>query len=382
MSTRAKLILAPIFGCLIDTAARDPALAVGPAGYALQFDGSNDKVVVPRSVTLEPAQAITVECWAKPLSGWESLCALVRKAAASDAGYVFRFQFTSPYVHWQLSKAGLSQEIWVLDPTINTSYVGAWHHFAGVYSAGGNYAKLYIDGVLVATRPGYGALVHTPVDLILGDGVHSNESFKGLIDEVRVWSVARTQPQIQTDKDHALLGCERGLVGYWRFDEGAGQQALDSSSRGNHGRLGDTTSSDTGDPVWVESTAFAGTALPVDGDGDGVTDGCDNCPQLSNPDQADADGDDVGDVCDALFNTSFVNGSFENGPSPGVNLPLSGGSTAINGWVVTRAGIDYVGSYWSASHGTRSLDLEGATAAQGGIRQTIPTIPGKEYLVI
>ena len=37
---------------------------------------------------------------------------------------------------------------------------------------------------------------------------------------------------------------------------------------------------------------------PPDSDNDGVTDGEDNCPSVSNADQADADGDNIGDVCD------------------------------------------------------------------------------------
>ena len=37
---------------------------------------------------------------------------------------------------------------------------------------------------------------------------------------------------------------------------------------------------------------------PPDGDGDGVADADDNCPQVSNPGQEDGDGDGVGDVCD------------------------------------------------------------------------------------
>jgi len=37
---------------------------------------------------------------------------------------------------------------------------------------------------------------------------------------------------------------------------------------------------------------------PTDSDGDGVGDGCDNCPGTPNPDQADVDADDIGDLCD------------------------------------------------------------------------------------
>jgi len=36
-----------------------------------------------------------------------------------------------------------------------------------------------------------------------------------------------------------------------------------------------------------------------DSDGDGIGDSCDNCPNDSNPDQADCDGDGLGDVCDS-----------------------------------------------------------------------------------
>jgi hypothetical protein len=36
-----------------------------------------------------------------------------------------------------------------------------------------------------------------------------------------------------------------------------------------------------------------------DGDGDGVGDPCDNCPDVYNPGQEDGDGDGVGDVCDS-----------------------------------------------------------------------------------
>jgi hypothetical protein len=41
---------------------------------------------------------------------------------------------------------------------------------------------------------------------------------------------------------------------------------------------------------------------PVDTDGDGVTDENDNCPNVSNADQADADSDTIGDVCDPFPN--------------------------------------------------------------------------------
>ncbi len=43
-----------------------------------------------------------------------------------------------------------------------------------------------------------------------------------------------------------------------------------------------------------------GSSCADDGDGDGVADACDNCPDAANPDQADGDGDGDGDACDPL----------------------------------------------------------------------------------
>ena len=46
-----------------------------------------------------------------------------------------------------------------------------------------------------------------------------------------------------------------------------------------------------------------GDACDSDVDGDGVGDSDDNCPSASNPDQADSDGDGTGDVCDGADDT-------------------------------------------------------------------------------
>jgi hypothetical protein len=57
---------------------------------------------------------------------------------------------------------------------------------------------------------------------------------------------------------------------------------------------------------------FVGTPSgPTDSDGDGVPDETDNCPSISNPDQADNDGDGIGNVCDPTPDPPSTWGSFE-----------------------------------------------------------------------
>jgi hypothetical protein len=52
-----------------------------------------------------------------------------------------------------------------------------------------------------------------------------------------------------------------------------------------------------------------GPGLAVDSDGDGISDACDSCPTVSNPNQADADFDGLGDACDPCP-TDPLNGCF------------------------------------------------------------------------
>jgi choice-of-anchor C domain-containing protein len=75
----------------------------------------------------------------------------------------------------------------------------------------------------------------------------------------------------------------------------------------------------------------------------------------------------------------IVNGSFEQGPNPGSFMTLGTGNTQITGWTVTGGSIDYIGSYWNASNGVRSIDLSGNEP--GAIAQSFATIAGRDYVV-
>jgi thrombospondin type 3 repeat protein len=62
----------------------------------------------------------------------------------------------------------------------------------------------------------------------------------------------------------------------------------------------DGTSCNADGDACTSDSCQSGTcvATTVDGDGDGILDGCDNCPSVANPGQEDRDGDGVGDACD------------------------------------------------------------------------------------
>ena len=57
--------------------------------------------------------------------------------------------------------------------------------------------------------------------------------FKGNVDEMRLWNVARDSVQIARDYTRLLTGGEKGLVAYWRFDEGIAAQFFDLAHDGD-----------------------------------------------------------------------------------------------------------------------------------------------------
>ena len=63
------------------------------------------------------------------------------------------------------------------------------------------------------------------------------------------------------------------------------------------------------------------------------------------------------------------NGSFESGTNPGGFTTVGTGGLNIDGWTVSAGSVDYIGTYWQAADGFRSLDMGGNEA--GKIEQTI-----------
>lgn len=74
-----------------------------------------------------------------------------------------------------------------------------------------------------------------------------------------------------------------------------------------------------------------------------------------------------------------LNGSFETGTDPVSFTTVLAGQTNVDNWAVDSGSIDYIGSYWQASDGTRSIDLNGNE--MGSISQSLTTVTGATYKV-
>jgi len=74
--------------------------------------------------------------------------------------------------------------------------------------------------------------------------------------QARAFALCEWEPEAEPSATPADLA--RGLVGWWKFDEGEGSVARDSSGKGNHGKL-------VGKPTWRPTGGRVGGACSFDG---------------------------------------------------------------------------------------------------------------------
>ena len=81
----------------------------------------------------------------------------------------------------------------------------------------------------------------------------------------------------------------------------------------------------------------------------------------------------------AAGDNQIVNGSFETGRDPGSMVRLGPGSHGLIGWTIDQGHVYYVGTYWRAADGKRSIAFDQTEAS--AISQVIRTRVGVRYKV-
>jgi hypothetical protein len=117
----------------------------------------------------------------------------------------------------------------------NIPQVG-WVHLSWAYTGNHGTLSFTVNGVehAVTTKAGPPTLKLFPGIVTLGRSLMFGGGWTGVIDEVRVWSVARTPAEVARDMKVVLKGTEPGLVAYWRLDEGTGIVANDVLNKQSH----------------------------------------------------------------------------------------------------------------------------------------------------
>jgi hypothetical protein len=202
-------------------AIRDPAFG---SGGSLIFDGKGAHVALPNEFpqAMSGLEAVTVEYWFKG--------SVFQSAVRWQDGPYFVAGWNG--LHIISTDGGTGAGI-----QVGPAADGTWHHVAMTWEMDGLFTS-YLDGELVEERDaGFEPLPIISSMAYLGAYQGTSEFTDGKLDEVRVWSVARTQEQLAQWKDKSLGGGEEGLVAYYKFDELVGNILPDSSGNGYHGQL-------------------------------------------------------------------------------------------------------------------------------------------------
>jgi glucose/arabinose dehydrogenase/PKD repeat protein len=160
----------------------------GKYGKALTFNGTSARVTVNDSASLDLTSSMTLEAWVLPTAsgGWRD----VIYKGQNDIYYLeSSSSLGSPGIGGTFTPSPL------LGPSVLP--LGTWAHVAATYD--GTTLRLFVNGAEVASRPQTGSIATSTGALTIGSDPLYGQFFQGTIDEVRIWRVARTQAQIQSD---------------------------------------------------------------------------------------------------------------------------------------------------------------------------------------
>jgi hypothetical protein len=199
--------------------------AAAPSSTSLQIARSGDYANVPHDAAFNLTTALTVEAWIFAFADAVTSPMIVCKGVVNSAYQLYLASDDKIYLGIKPSGA----QYFAGDPNVVPR--DQWVHYAGTYD--GTTARLYKNGTEVGTGTG-GACSTNSGALRFGEGdsVGTNR-FNGLIDEVRLWNVARTQPQISSNRNVNIDPATAGLVGYWKLNDGKGLTAIDSTAARN-----------------------------------------------------------------------------------------------------------------------------------------------------
>lgn len=231
-----------------------PAWVAGRVGQALSFAGDDDYLAVPGGVYFNGN--FTIEAWVYPraFTLWGRVLDFANASQGANQSVLLTFSDNAGQGNPHLRIAGST-----LTLSGSPIRLNQWTHLA--VTVNGTSAVIYTNGVAAGS-----GTVSVPVNVVRSDNKiaapnAAEPNANVVLDELRIWSVARTQAEIAGSMAQTLTGQETGLVANWSFNEGAGHLARDATANHADGIL-------TGGPNWAAPSTL--TCQPWNGTNGGV----------------------------------------------------------------------------------------------------------------
>ena len=200
---------------------------------AISFDGANDYLAIDNFFYQGVYNELTVETWLRVTNSGNQVI------ASFDRSEYWRLEINGEGAGAGQIGFDINTSDGILDFGSNTRVDdGEWHHVAGVFDNGE--VRIYIDGVLdltTSTGSSFGSgntrygFIGTGSEASLYNGSRGpNNHFRGDLDEVKIWSVAKTQTEIRQNMAMHIAGNDSNLELYYKFDATSGNKIFDYST--------------------------------------------------------------------------------------------------------------------------------------------------------
>lgn len=174
----------------------------GKYNPALSFDGVDDYVQIPNDPSLQINKAITLSVWIKTPSSWNMQYPTPLSKAQLfgtppnhdwDGEYWIAIRSSDKRFTFTFAPAGGSAiDHW----SSSTLAFTTWYHIVATFDDNANKVRLYLNGVLDKefTENATPGITNLPVKI--GHGGYSNNYFKGIVDEVRIYNRVLSDAEI------------------------------------------------------------------------------------------------------------------------------------------------------------------------------------------
>ncbi|PSR56573.1 hypothetical protein AHMF7605_25285 [Adhaeribacter arboris] len=186
-------------------------------GAFLHFDGKQGHVRIPEGLQLNN-RSFTVEFWAR-----------VQSNTATTDRTIFTQGTGAEAITIGFDKTGKLFTGWGATPRVladKTLTAGSWQHYAVAFDATANKVGLYGNDQLLAEKNQVEVVaIQGPVSI--GLSLVGDKAFQGDLHALRVWDQFKTRDEVYAGQSIRSNGGERGLVGYWPFNDLKGTAAKD-----------------------------------------------------------------------------------------------------------------------------------------------------------